>query len=82
MAYCLEGITGKVVEVRWLLGAEKRAGKTASSVVVYLDKEVFVGGSKNYIGGEKVLHGPVPMEGLIPIFCVERERVGWDVVYT
>ena len=61
-------ITEKVVEVRWLLGAERRVGKKASSVVVYLDKEVFLGGSKNYIGGEKVLYGPIPIEGLIPIF--------------
>ena len=43
LASCLEEITGKVIGVRWLLGAERRAGMTASSVVVYLDKEVFLG---------------------------------------
>ena len=39
----LERITGRVIGVRWLLGLERRVGKTASSVVIYLDKEVFLG---------------------------------------
>ena len=34
---------GKVIGIRWLVGVERRVGKTASSVVVYLDKEVFLG---------------------------------------
>ena len=29
--------------MRWLPGVERRVGKTASSVVVYLDKGVFLG---------------------------------------
>ena len=43
VASCVERNTGRVIGVRWLLGAERRVGKTASSVVVYLDKEVFLG---------------------------------------
>ena len=43
VAGCVEKITGRVFGVWWLLGAERREGKTASSVVVYLDKEVFLG---------------------------------------
>ena len=43
VAGCVERITGRVIGVRWLLGAERWEGKTALSVVVYLDKEVFLG---------------------------------------
>ena len=43
VADCVEGIMGRVIGVRWLLGAGRRAGKMASSVVVYLDREVFLG---------------------------------------
>ena len=43
LASFLEARTGRVIGVRWLLGVARRAGKTASSVVVYLDKEVFLG---------------------------------------
>ena len=39
----LEEIIGKVIGVSWLLGVERRVGKTTSSVVVYQDKEVFLG---------------------------------------
>ena len=42
VADCVEGIMGKVIGSRWLLGAGQRVGKMASSMVVYLDKEVFL----------------------------------------
>ena len=41
VADCVGGIMGRVIGTRWLLGAGRRVGKAASSVVVYLDKEVF-----------------------------------------
>ena len=43
VADCMERITGKVIGVRWLLGVGGHVGKTASSVVVYLDREVLLG---------------------------------------
>ena len=43
VADCVEGIMGWVIGSRWLLGAGRRVGKMASSMVVYLDKEVFLG---------------------------------------
>ena len=43
MADCMEGIMGKVIGSRWLLGAGRRVGKMASSMVIYLDKEVLLG---------------------------------------
>ena len=48
VADCVEGIMGNAIGVRWLLGVGRRMGKTASSVVVYLDREVFLG-PKAYI---------------------------------
>ena len=43
VADCVEGIMGRVISSRWLLGAGRRVGKMASSMVIYLDKEVFLG---------------------------------------
>ena len=43
VADCVEGIMGQVIGARWLLGAEQRVGKMACSVVVYLDREVYLG---------------------------------------
>ena len=43
VADCVQGIMGQVIGARCLLGAEQRVGKMASSVVVYLGKEVFLG---------------------------------------
>ena len=43
VAGCLSRIVGEVIGVRWLLGPRRREGKTASSVVVYLENEVFLG---------------------------------------
>ena len=48
VADCMEGIMGWVIGSRWLLGAGWRVGKMASSMVVYLNKEVFLG-PKAYI---------------------------------
>ena len=39
VADCVGRIMGEVIGVRWLLGKKKREGKTASSVVVYLENE-------------------------------------------
>ena len=43
VADCVEGIMSLVIGARWFLDAERRVGKMASSVVVYLDKEAFLG---------------------------------------
>ena len=43
VADCVEGIMGWVIGSRWLLGAGQRVGKIASSMVIYLNKEVFLG---------------------------------------
>ena len=67
VADCVEGIMGKVIGSRWLLGAGRRVGKTASSIVVYLDKEVFLG-PKAYVradGGGGILGGSLSLEGVI-----------------
>ena len=42
-ADCVGRIMGEVIGVRWLLGERRREGKTASSVVVYLENEVILG---------------------------------------
>ena len=59
VADCVEGIMGKVMGVRWLLGAGRRVGKMASSVVIYLNEEVFLG-PKAYIRMAGVEHSVVP----------------------
>ena len=41
VADCVQRIT--VIGVRWLQGVGRRVGKTASSMVVYLDREVLLG---------------------------------------
>ena len=43
VADCTGRIMGEVIGVRWLLGERRREGKVASSVVVYLQNEVFLG---------------------------------------
>ena len=43
VADCAGRIMGEVIGVRWLLGERRREGKTTSSVVVYLENEVFLG---------------------------------------
>ena len=43
VADCVEGVVGRVIGVRWLLGVGRRAGKMASSVVIHLDREVLLG---------------------------------------
>ena len=43
VADCVGRIMGEIIGVRWLLGVRRREGKTASSVVVYLENEVFLG---------------------------------------
>ena len=43
VADCMEGIMSRVIGTRCLLGTGQRVGKMASSVVVYLNKEVFLG---------------------------------------
>ena len=52
VADCAGRIMGEVIGVRWLLNEGRRIRKAASSVVVYLQNEVFC--------------DRVPMEGLIP----------------
>ena len=42
VANCIGRIMGKVIGVRWLVGEKRREGKAASSVVVYLQNEVFL----------------------------------------
>ena len=59
VADCVEGIMGRVIGARWLLGAGRRVGKTASSMVVYLNKEVFLG-PKAYIRMVGVEHSVIP----------------------
>ena len=59
VANCVEGIMGKVIGAQWLLGAERRVGKMASSVVIYLNEEVFLG-PKAYIQMAGVEHSVVP----------------------
>ena len=59
VADCVEGIMGKAIGARWLLGAGRRVGKTASSVVVYLNEEVFLG-PRAYIRMAGVEHSVVP----------------------
>ena len=39
---CAERIKGEIIGVRWLLNERRREGKAASSVVVYLQNEVFL----------------------------------------
>ena len=43
VADCAGRIMGEVIGVRWLLGERRREGKAASSVVVYLQNEIFLG---------------------------------------
>ena len=59
VADCVEEIMGKAIGVWWLLGVGQRAGKMASSVVVYLNKEVWLG-PKAYIRMAGVEHSVVP----------------------
>ena len=59
VADCVEGIMGRVIGSRWLLGAGRRVGKMASSMVVYLDKEVFLG-PKAYVWMAGVDYSVVP----------------------
>ena len=59
VANCVEGIMGKVIGSRWLLGEGRRVGKMASSMVVYLDKEVFLG-PKAYVRMAGVEYSVVP----------------------
>ena len=59
VADCVGGIMGRVIGTRWLLGAGQRVGKAASSVVVYLDKEVFLG-PKAYVRMAGVEYSVVP----------------------
>ena len=59
VADCVEGIMGQVIGSRWLLGAGRRVGKIASSMVVYLDKEVFLG-PKAYVRMARVEYSVVP----------------------
>ena len=59
VADCVERIMGKAIGARWLLGAERRIGKMASSIVVYLNKEVFLG-PKAYIRMAGVENSVVP----------------------
>lgn len=50
---------GKVLGARWLLGPDRRVGKSASSVVIYLDRELLVGEKAQVqIGGGKHLMVP------------------------
>ena len=59
VADCMERITGRVIGVRWLLGVGRRSGKTASSVVVYLDSEVLLGADASInMAGKR--HSSVP----------------------
>ena len=50
---------GRVIGSRWLLGAGRRVGKMASLMVVYLDKEVFLG-PKAYVRMAGVEYSVVP----------------------
>ena len=59
VADCVEGIMGRVIGSRWLLGAGRRVGKMASSMVIYLDKEVFLG-PKAYVRMAGVDYSVVP----------------------
>ena len=59
VADCVEGIMGKVIGSRWLLGAGQRVGKMASSMVIYLDKEVLLG-PKAYVRMAGVVYSVVP----------------------
>ena len=64
---CARRIMGEVIRVRWLLNEGNTIGKAASSVVVYLQNEVFLGPEACMkMAGEKALCGRVPMEGPIP----------------
>ena len=56
VADCVEGIMGRVIGSRWLLGAGRRVGRMASSMVVYLNKEVFLG-PKAYVRMAGVIAG-------------------------
>ena len=49
----------KMIGSRWLLGAGRRVGKMASSMVVYLDKKVFLG-PKAYVQMAGVEYSVVP----------------------
>ncbi|KAI5810891.1 hypothetical protein DFH27DRAFT_530136 [Peziza echinospora] len=52
VANTVGGRLGSVIGVHWLLGEKRREGKTASSVVVYLNKEILVGnGARIRVGG-------------------------------
>ena len=55
----VEGVMGRVIGVRWLLGAVQRAGKMASSVVVYPNREVFLG-PMAHVRMAEVQHSAVP----------------------
>ena len=59
VANVAERVMRKVIGVRWLLGERRRQGKTASSVVVYLDGEVFLG-PKAFIKMAGIRHSVVP----------------------
>ena len=59
VANCVEGIMGRVIGSRWLLSAGWRVGKMASSMVIYLDKEVFLG-PKAYVRMAGVDYSVVP----------------------
>ena len=58
VADCMERIIGRVIRVRWLLGVGRRVGKTASSVVVYLDREVLLAEASIKMAGKR--HSIVP----------------------
>ncbi|KAI5788545.1 hypothetical protein DFH27DRAFT_573492, partial [Peziza echinospora] len=59
VANTVGGRLGSVIGVRWLLGASRREGKTASSVVVYLQNSVLVGnGARIRVGGGQHLMVP------------------------
>ncbi|KAI5781970.1 hypothetical protein DFH27DRAFT_637749 [Peziza echinospora] len=59
VANTVGGRLGQVIGVRWLLGEKRREGKTASSVVVYLQKEILVGnGARIRVGGGQHLMVP------------------------
>ena len=55
---------GEVIGVSWLLGERRREDKATSSVVVYLQNEVFFFGGLYAYVGEEALCGRGPMEGL------------------
>ena len=57
MAAEVQGVTA--IGARWLLGVGRRVGTTASSVVVYLNENVFLG-PKAYIRMAGVEYSVVP----------------------